>query len=519
MQPAGDVSRRHVQLFVATINPIPTITGTTNVIVGPPTTLTGAPTGGSWSSSNQGVATVNPSSGLVTPKSVGITTITYTLGGCSVSTLFTVNIYIWSWNKVGKYQEAYWDTCCHGNAPAISLNTNGSQSNPPFTFGGSTGWDVNQVFDGTSEVDTTLERYSGQASLHQIVEPDTPAAPNWDKANSITNYRAEVDLEPGWYYGDTLYAPPCEIWLSWSYYFPSKNNFMDQATQSTNGAECVWHQYMPCPAVANTPQLCLMLEAKWGNILVLQNWTKGNSVQGFGYYIPGNCNTYSTLNDCIACADTLPYGHLVAGKNQTGQNQWMDFVEHVIWDNTPKGSKGGSYQLWVTVNGVTNLWYNIQGLQTASYDSINNIYYNGTTPKFGPYYNSWEDSYPGVGNGANSIAAGTSAMEVYLGGPVKMEYNSGTNPVQASPTINGSSVPGYYIDLNGFNNLSSGGSSQNEVQDLKITKDTSNVKTPAPVTKIAPIVRIYPNPTNGTFTYPITQQIHILFWYIICLAA
>lgn len=75
-----------------TVNPLPAaISGTLNVCVGQTTTLTDAG-GGTWTSSNTGVATVGLSSGLVTGISPGTSTITYTLStGCYATTTVTVN--------------------------------------------------------------------------------------------------------------------------------------------------------------------------------------------------------------------------------------------------------------------------------------------------------------------------------------------------------------------------------------------------------------------------------------------
>jgi uncharacterized protein YjdB len=53
--------------------------------------LTNPIPGGQWSSSNTGIATVGSNTGVVTGVSVGTSYITYTLGGCFVTTLFTVN--------------------------------------------------------------------------------------------------------------------------------------------------------------------------------------------------------------------------------------------------------------------------------------------------------------------------------------------------------------------------------------------------------------------------------------------
>jgi trimeric autotransporter adhesin len=76
---------------VLTINPTPAaISGASTVCMGTTITLTSATTGGSWTSSNTGVATVS-SSGVVSSVAMGTATISYTTGSCSVTKLVTVN--------------------------------------------------------------------------------------------------------------------------------------------------------------------------------------------------------------------------------------------------------------------------------------------------------------------------------------------------------------------------------------------------------------------------------------------
>ena len=61
-----------------------TITGANSILVGDLTTLSDTAAGGSWSSSNPAIVTVNPTTGIVTGNSRGSAVITYTLGGaCS----------------------------------------------------------------------------------------------------------------------------------------------------------------------------------------------------------------------------------------------------------------------------------------------------------------------------------------------------------------------------------------------------------------------------------------------------
>ncbi len=69
----------------------PSITGNTVMCVSTPSGLADLTTGGTWSSSNIGVAIIN-TSGLVNPQSTGTSTITYTLPtGCYNTTTITVN--------------------------------------------------------------------------------------------------------------------------------------------------------------------------------------------------------------------------------------------------------------------------------------------------------------------------------------------------------------------------------------------------------------------------------------------
>lgn len=76
-----------------TVNPLPTsITGTNFVCIGLTATLSNASTGGTWSSSNTALASIDPAAGIVTGIAAGNPTITYTLPtGCIATSTFTVN--------------------------------------------------------------------------------------------------------------------------------------------------------------------------------------------------------------------------------------------------------------------------------------------------------------------------------------------------------------------------------------------------------------------------------------------
>ena len=69
----------------------PEISGLNSVVAGNTITLSHVFTGGTWSSASTGIATVNPTTGLVTGVSGGTAVITYTLCGLSSSITVTVN--------------------------------------------------------------------------------------------------------------------------------------------------------------------------------------------------------------------------------------------------------------------------------------------------------------------------------------------------------------------------------------------------------------------------------------------
>ncbi len=77
--------------IVTVSGPTPPITNNTAFCQGASITLSDATAGGTWSSSNIAVGTVDVSSGTVSGIAAGTATVTYTLGGCAATTVITVN--------------------------------------------------------------------------------------------------------------------------------------------------------------------------------------------------------------------------------------------------------------------------------------------------------------------------------------------------------------------------------------------------------------------------------------------
>ncbi|MBL7692828.1 MAG: hypothetical protein JNM41_14640, partial [Flavipsychrobacter sp.] len=70
----------------------PSITGTLSACAGSGTTLSASVSGGTWTSSNTGIATIGSASGVVTGVAAGTVTISYAVsGGCTGTAIYTVN--------------------------------------------------------------------------------------------------------------------------------------------------------------------------------------------------------------------------------------------------------------------------------------------------------------------------------------------------------------------------------------------------------------------------------------------
>jgi uncharacterized protein YjdB len=71
------------------------ITGTSGGTIGSATTLSDWVAGGSWSSSNPSIASVDAATGVVTAVSIGVVTITYTVSGCSGPAYTTISFSVY----------------------------------------------------------------------------------------------------------------------------------------------------------------------------------------------------------------------------------------------------------------------------------------------------------------------------------------------------------------------------------------------------------------------------------------
>ncbi len=78
--------------YTVTVNAAPgTISGTLTLPAGTNSTLTDAPSGGTWTSVSPTIASIGSSTGIVNGLLAGTTNITYSAGGCQAATVVTVN--------------------------------------------------------------------------------------------------------------------------------------------------------------------------------------------------------------------------------------------------------------------------------------------------------------------------------------------------------------------------------------------------------------------------------------------
>ncbi len=150
--------------------PTGTLSGTQTICVGGTTTFTSTVSGGTWSSSNTGVATINPTTGVITGVSAGTATMTYTVtGSCGTGTVtrtVTVNAAPSGLNYTN-------------NAPVYCLNQ-AISANAPSISGGSpaTSYSVSPSLPTGLTLNTSTGQITGTPSASQAATNYTITATN-----------------------------------------------------------------------------------------------------------------------------------------------------------------------------------------------------------------------------------------------------------------------------------------------------------------------------------------------------
>jgi gliding motility-associated-like protein len=177
----GCTTTKTFDVTVNTIASLGAISGSNSICAGTNTTLTNATAGGTWTSSNLGVATIDPASGIVSGVSAGSSTITYAIasGGCNASTTFTLTVLaVPSVNAITGPTEV-----CTGNSITLANTTAGgtwSSSDDAIATINSSGvllgvsaGSVNAIYSKTSGGCTTSVTYGITVSSTPSIQPIT----------------------------------------------------------------------------------------------------------------------------------------------------------------------------------------------------------------------------------------------------------------------------------------------------------------------------------------------------------
>ncbi len=145
------------------------ISGSGSVCLGLSTTLSDASGSGTWSSSNTSIATIDPSTGVVSGASVGLDTIYYTAYGCSAARPFNVN-------ALPAAISGLTEVCAGSNltftdASTPGVWTSGTTAVATITSTGASAASLHAIAAGTTEVTYTLSATGCIATTSVTVDP------------------------------------------------------------------------------------------------------------------------------------------------------------------------------------------------------------------------------------------------------------------------------------------------------------------------------------------------------------
>ena len=362
---------------VVTVNPLPgVINGTPVVCMGSTTTLTDVTSGGTWSTSNTAIDTVD-ATGDVYGVSGGVSTITYTLStGCYVTQSFTVNpIYAISGNAA----------VCYGQTTSLSDTATGgtwtSANSGTASVGSSTGIVTgNDPLGGTVTITYTLstgctativvtvntlpQTISGPGSVcvgQTITLTDLTAGGNWSSSNSSIATVGATGIVTGMNAGTVTIT-----------YTNSTTNCYTTTTITVN----------PLSAITGTTSVCQGSTISLSDGTTGGTWSSSNTavgtVDGFGnvYGVSAGTTTisYSLASGCVATTTVTvnAFGPITGGNSGVCVGlsiNLSDAASGGIWTSSNSGiASVGSISGTVTgvSNGVVTITYTLPSGCTAT---------------------------------------------------------------------------------------------------------------------------------------------------------
>ncbi len=158
---------------------MPPITGTATANVGASSTLSNTLTGGSWSSSNTAIATVNSATGAVTGVAIGTSTITYTICDKTVNTTFTVTVPAITTNGA----LTAFNTCATTNSAAQTFTVSAQYLSANLVLTAPSGYEMATSSGGTYSSTISIAPTSGSVSARLIYVRTSTSIVNGQSGN------------------------------------------------------------------------------------------------------------------------------------------------------------------------------------------------------------------------------------------------------------------------------------------------------------------------------------------------
>ncbi len=439
------------------VNPLPSaITGTTSTTVGGVVTLSDATTGGTWSSTNSGIASVNPTTGVVTGVSTGTCSIIYTTAaGCMTYVPFTVT------SGTGISPITGPTTLCSGSTATMMDSTSGgtwSSSNTAIaTINATTGvvtgvsagtvtitYTVGTAFVTRTLVVTTGSSISGSSTLcvgSTITLTGTPSGGIWSSSGTsvatvgstgvVTGVSAGTVniyyLAGGCYSGKTVTVNAAAVISGGSTVCIGSTTSL---TATPGGG--VWSSGNTAIATVSTAGLVTGVASGVVNI----------------YYTSGGCAAYKTMtvntSATITGSSMLCVGTTATQTGSPSGGTWTSSNTSVATVSTSgivTGVAGGTATIYYVSGGCAA--YKVVTVNTSSSISGSSTICTGssTTLTGTPGGGTWSSSNTAVATVSTAgVVTGVSA------GTVNIYYNAGgcysykVMTVNATPTITGSSL-------------------------------------------------------------------------------
>jgi hypothetical protein len=336
--------------FTITVTPtvVAPITGTTIVCSGSSTTLSTLSTGGTWSSSNESVATVDMA-GVVTGIAGGAVVITYT-NACGATASTTVTV---------KATPA---------APAVTVTDNCSNSVLFTNAGGSLLWNTGATTSsikvasaGTYTVTQTVNGCTSAAGSAVAAPKAIPAAPVVTVVNTCAASTLSTNAAGSLLWSNDSTASSIKV----------NNNATYTVTQTVNGCTSAAGSGVSAPiaipsapvvTVANDCANTVLSTDAAGSLL----WSTGETAATITVTDAGTYTVTQTVNGCTSAAGSavaapkgFPTAPVVTVTDNCGTSKLNASGTNLVWSNGGTGSSirvstANTYTVTQTVNGCTS---------------------------------------------------------------------------------------------------------------------------------------------------------------------